>query len=104
MKICIQCTKEFESRSNRAKFCSSACRIAAHRIVTKNPIVTSTVTRNTLDNTRDIPNWERLGYASVTDHYKAIIAKLTEDKDKILKFSSKKRLIIRFGGERIVLE
>jgi hypothetical protein len=46
---CIQCSKEFEGRSD-ARYCSASCRKSASRGVTDNHVTDKNVTDNVTDN------------------------------------------------------
>ena len=73
---CQQCDKDFDSEKP-AKYCSTSCRVTAHRSVTAEPqIVTADVTAEPKDFTRKmvedgdgfIPNWYRLGLNSRNEY------------------------------------
>jgi len=73
---CPQCGKEFQHKSNRARFCSSACRLRAHRGKWSN--------RPSQNQNTDLTSDEKIMLQMILDEYIQVQSDLGEDIDPIV--------------------
>ena len=61
MTKCLNCNNEFKAKRTDQRFCSTKCRVAFSRNITRNTVTTS-VPNDVTSNW--VPNWKRNGYKS----------------------------------------